>query len=195
MYTVTTTLDNQAGTAWFTQIAEAHAVGPHGETWTPTTTPVGEAFVVTAATQVTITNWLTDDHGNTPLMATFLQPDNARVAGRIDHAGDVDVFQVTPDISGTLVVRLSSLALGMQPHIRLLAADGTTVINTFNPPAQSSEYFFTRVAAQAEVPFYVEVSDQNASAAGGLYEISVGQPLNIFQEQATVTLFLPLVRR
>jgi hypothetical protein len=195
VYTVTAAFDNQAGTAVLTEIAEAHALGPNGEAWTPTTTPVSETFTVTASTQVTITGWQPDDHGDSPPAATLLAPDNARVAGRIDRAGDVDVFQVTPEISETLVLRLGSVALGLSPRLRVLAADGTTVLHTFNLPSQGDEYFLTRLPVEAGVPFYVEVTDQNAGAAGGLYEISIGAPLDTFREQATVSLFLPLIRR
>lgn len=176
-------------------IAATHSLGPHGETWVPTTQPVGEDFSVSASTQITITNWAADDHGDTPAAATELTLDDYSLPGRIDKPGDVDVFRVTPVVSGTLVVRVTGYALGFKPHIRLLAADGVTVLKSvdFNP--HGDDYFFVRLEAVAGEPIYVEVRDQSGSASGGIYRVSAGDPLADFKEHVTSVIYLPMLTR
>jgi hypothetical protein len=195
VYTVTASFNNQAGTAWFTEIAALHALGPNGETWVPTTQPVGENFNVTASTQITITNWAADDHGDTPATASLLLPDNFYLWGRMDRPGDVDVLQVTAEVTGTLVLRVNRLALGMQPHIRVLGADGVTVLRSTDYPSQGNLYFFTVFEALAGETYYIEVTHQNSSAVGGLYAVSAGDPLDNFWEQVTCKIYLPGIHK
>jgi len=109
----------------------------------------------------------------------------------MDRAGDVDVFKVMPSDTGWLSIRVSNLGLSMEPHIRLLAADGTTVPGDFTVMPTATPYFFTWLEATAGQAFYVEVTHVDNSATEGYYEVSVGQPLlNEHNE-----LYLPMVIR
>jgi hypothetical protein len=190
-HVITVTFNNDTGNAEFTQASAAHSIGPNGETYSPTVQLVGENFSVVVTATVVITNMKADDHGDTVQTATTLLANNVDAPGRIDRAGDVDMFKVTATQPGTLVVRLSNLALGMQPKIRWLKADGTTVIGTFDYQPEADTYFFTRMSAKAGEPFYVKVAHNNSSATTGLYAISAGKPLT----DEYFKTFLPLVRK
>jgi len=190
-YTVTATFDNQAGNAFFTQLSAAPSVGPNGETFTPTFTPVGEDFSATAVLTVEVSGVQADDHGDTPETATLTAADNVDVPGRMDRAGDADVFKVVPSHTGWLSIRMSNLGLGMEPHIRLLTANGTTVLGDFTVTPTAASYFFTWLEATAGQPFYVEVTHVDSSATEGYYDVSVGQPL--LNEHSE--LYLPMMIR
>jgi hypothetical protein len=194
-YTVTARFDNHTGLAEFTQASAAHSLGPNGEVYSPTVILVGAAFVQTATTTIQISNVQADDHGDTPQTSTVLPVDDVDVPGRIDRAGDVDVFQVTAGQTGLLVVRVTDLALDMHPHIRLLSSDGTTVLEEARPAWPLSQYFFAQIDANAGEAFYIEVSDQDLSAIGGLYTVSAGQPLARTLEIYSHAVYLPLARR
>ena len=190
-YTVTVTFDNESGEAFFTQLSAAPAIGPNGETFTPTFEPVGENFTVTAVTTITVSGVQSDDHGDTPYTATLLVPNNEDLPGRIDRPGDLDVFKVMPLETGRLTVRVSNLALGMQPRIRILAANGVTVLGDFSVSPTATAYFFTWLDATARQPFYIELSHSDNNAATGYYDVSVGPPLSNEQND----LYLPIVIR
>jgi hypothetical protein len=194
VYTVTVNFDNHAGNAWFTDIALEHSIGPHGETWVPSTTPVGVDFQVSSSTQITITNWAPDDHSDVRTSATELLPDNYALPGRMDRADDLDVFRVTADVSGTLAVRISSPGLGIMPHIRLFAGDGVTEIGEYDFTPHGKAYFVTRLEASAGETFYVEISDRQGGV-GGVYYISAGKPLPFFWEKTLANIYLPLLKR
>jgi len=190
-YTVTATFDNQAGNAFFTQLSTAPSVGPNGETFTPTFTPVGEDFSATATLTVEVSGVQADDHGDTPETATLTVADNVDVPGRVDRAGDADIFKVIPADTGWLSIRVSNLGLGMEPQIRLLASDGTTVLGDFTVTPTATSYFFTWLEATAGQPFYIEITHVDSNAVEGYYDVSVGQPLSNEHND----LYLPMVIR
>jgi len=169
--------DNQAGSAEFTEASMEHATGPNGETDYPAPRPVGEEFFAVANAVITVGNVRADDHGNVAAEATSLTPDNVDVTGRIDYAGDVDVFEVVPTANGKLVLRLSGFAFDMQPRVQVLRADGATVIKTFEFTPEDDEYFFASLRGKANEAFYVTVQHLDLNAVGGLYDISIGPPL------------------
>jgi hypothetical protein len=113
------------------------------------------------------------------------------VNGRIDAGGDKDIFKVMPDRTGNLAVRLGNLALGTQPLIRLLSADGNTVLGQYTIQADSSDYFHILIRVQQSQPFYIEISDQDTNASGGLYSVSAGAPF----PNENFPIFLPNIRR
>ncbi len=129
-YWITADFDNVPGTAFFTQAAYLPPLPFEGSSYDPATHPLPpvSAFTASATTSVVIEGYQTDDHGDFPELATFLITDNTRYAGRIDRAGDVDVFQFELPSTGALVLRVTELALDMYPRIRVFEADGLTVL-------------------------------------------------------------------
>jgi|GEM_PF-6408897 len=82
----------------------------------------------------------------------------------------------------------------MQPKIRLLKADGTSVIGQYTFTPEPSKYFFTVVEGTANTPFYVEIAHQNSNAVGGLYNISIGASLESGGEpKLAVNVYLPII--
>ena len=59
--------------------------------------------------------------------------------GKIDYQSDVDFFQIVPANSGELVIRVSNLASGMDPRMRIFASDTTTVLGDVNLTNSPSE--------------------------------------------------------
>jgi hypothetical protein len=176
-YEVSVTFNNTSNTAEFTQASYEHSPGPDGEMDFPDPVPVGKSFDIVATTQVTVIQVTTDDHGNTPMEATLLATNNIDLTGRIDYTGDVDVFKVVPQTSSALIIRVSNLAFGMQPSIRLFASDGETLLNEFRFEPQDDGYFFTRLKTNEGEAVYVEVSHLDETASEGVYDIGAGSAL------------------
>ncbi len=103
------------------------------------------------------------------------------------------MFKVTIAETGTLVLRVCDLAFDMQPKIRVLGADGVTVIGEFDFVPQADEYFFTVLNVAAGDILYAEVSHSNASATTGSYDISIGKSLESGGEPHSYGIYLPLV--
>ena len=176
-YEVSVTFDNAANTAVYTQLATSWSIGPNGEIFVPTFEPVGEPFSATATATVVVSGVQPDDHEDTVAVATPLPVGNIDLTGRIDHAGDRDWFAVTPAEYGRLAVRVTNIGLGLSPRLRVLAADGTTVLADVTTPPVADLYLFAVIDGDPELPVYIEVSDTNATAAGGVYDVSAGTPL------------------
>ncbi len=176
-YDVFVTFNNLVGTAEFTEESLEHSTGPNGETDYPEPQPVGENFYAVANTAIIASNVLDDDHGNTTTDATTLFLDNVNVTGRIDYADDVDMFEVTSLAKGKMTLRVSNMAFDMQPKIRILRADGTTIIDEFDIPLEENQYFFTTLKAKAGETFYVAISHLDSRATMGLYDVSIGLAL------------------
>lgn len=178
-YTITAQFDNRLGTAHLTYVGQQPAAGENGEQVPfPPPVPIAEPFERFAQLQVNVLGTQSDDHGNTPDAATALPTDNTDMAGRIDRSGDIDLFRLQPKTAGELVVRVSGLALGMDPRLRLLAANGATVLAegdlTSHPSALGYLLLTQKVAAGDTL--YAEVS-QRGGASGGLYAISAGEQI------------------
>jgi hypothetical protein len=170
VYDISVTFDNNSSNGKFTDIGL-----PDG---THQLTPVGENLVRSASTQITVSGVVADDHGNTPATATNLPLDNTPVAGRIDYSGDVDVFRLTnaAGLPVSVNVRVTDLALGMDPRLRILNADGsvrlTADLSTPGAVAPAG-YLSVPVTIAAGGTVYAEVSQRGATV-GGLYDISAG---------------------
>jgi hypothetical protein len=135
-----------------------------------------------------------DDHGNTIQQATELAANNVDVPGRIEAAGDVDVFAITAAQSGKLVIRVSDLAFGMSPRLRIVAADGTTELA--NVTVSGEAYLWTEITLQEGETIYAEVTHRDAAADHGTYAISAGHPLaGEFGTTSTVQIYLPIIQR
>lgn len=188
---VTVTFNNDAGTAETTQSGYAITVGPNGEIGTPQSNPVNENFNVTGRTTVVILEVKPDDHGNAPSQSTPLTPDNSSLPGKIDYADDVDVFEIVATRTGTLWVRVTNMAFGMDPQLHLYQADGTTLITAVDLTTQATEwgYLLVDIPVTANETIYAAVSHRDSTAKGGLYTISAGELLvNEIADSATLTI-------
>ena len=175
-HNITVQFDNSAQTAAFTQLSLQPSIGEDGEAIPlPAPVPVEENFQRAASVQVKVVNVRDDDHGNTPAEATALPVDNTDMAGRIDFRGDVDVFKVNAAKAGEIILRISNLALGMDPRLRVFALDGTTVLADVDLTTNASEngYLLLSISLAAGDMIFAEVSDRNQKA-GGTYDISAG---------------------
>lgn len=106
---------------------------------------------------------IADDHGNRPGEATPVAAGATEsvVAGRIDYAGDVDVFRIPVAAPGTLVVRASS---GMDTVGILLDANGERIAS--NDDAQAGRLDFGLTRRVAAGTYYLVVSRWESAGAG-----------------------------
>ncbi|MCB0094864.1 MAG: fibronectin type III domain-containing protein, partial [Caldilineaceae bacterium] len=127
-YLISAVFDNDAGTAYFTNKA-------HTDADDSTQTMLGENVQRIAETVVYVVNAparrSTDPNApgpgaQAPQSITILQANNSPVAGRIDGADDSDLYEVTvpDDQTGDFIVRVDSLAFGMDPYIIARSAPG-----------------------------------------------------------------------
>jgi tripartite motif-containing protein 71 len=136
--------------------------------------PVVENFTVSAQTTVVVNGVRSDDHGNDPGTASLLNTDNLDQWGHIEQPGDRDLFRITVAQDMTIVVRVTDLAAGMQPRLRLLAGDGTTPISALSLAKNYPALVYT---ARAGSVIYAEVSHVDPAASGGVYRISAGSAI------------------
>jgi len=136
--------------------------------------PVLENFTVSAQTTVVVSGVRSDDHGNDPGTASLLNTDNLDQWGHIEQPGDRDLFRITVLQDATLVVRVTGLAAGMQPRLRLLAGDGVTPLSAITLSANYPALVYT---ARAGTTIYAEISHTDLTASGGVYQISAGSPI------------------
>ena len=159
VYNIQVQFDNDAGTAQFVSSAFLPSVGPDGQP-VPMAgpTPVGEDFAVSTTLQVVVSNVASDDHGNTPATATAIAALNTPLSGKIDNAGDKDVFRFTTLASGITYIRVTNLALGMSPRLRVLGPDGNTVLFDVSYPPTSGDYLVVPLTGVAQgTTLYAEV--------------------------------------
>lgn len=174
-YAIEVAFDNASGDAYETNAAIG-VQSPDGDTMPLMTNPVVEAFNETAVTSIVVSNYVVDDHANQTGGATVISADNTPTTGRIDNAGDVDLFQITPTTPQSLYLRLSNLAMGMAASIEVYAADGTTLLDNFTY-TPNGDYFFEPLTVTVDEPIYIAISHSSATASDGTYTISVGSAL------------------
>ena len=192
-YQVSFVFTNPNNAAVETNAGLAYTADPNGESAPLVTEPVNQDFTVTASTIFTITDFAADDHANDIAGATVLTTTNASTAGRIDRAGDVDYFTFTADRTGDFVVRITDLALDMQPQISVQRSDGSQVFQGAWNPTQSI-YLFARFAATAGERFTLRVTDARPTVQGGHYRISAGAPI-AGESAGSQQVYLPLIKR
>lgn len=188
-YNVTVQFDNSAGTAQLTERSYQPSVGPDGKA-VPLSNPIPipDAFERFARIQVVVANVRPDDHGNSPQDATFLNASNADMPGKIDYGGDVDVFRIDLSAPGEVSVRVTNLALGMDPRLRLIADDMTTVLADIDLSSSASSlgYLNSLHPMPSGGTVYAEVSHRTGGS-GGLYDISAGNRIGGDGPAATPT--------
>lgn len=155
----------------------------------PANIPITENFTRYARTQVTVVDFNYDDHGNDTYTATLLNANNVNIPGKMDYTYDVDAFAVNMKSNQALVVRISELALGMQPRLTVLAADGGTVLAEadLDKNAAAAGYLYLPLDFPNQNVIYLLVS--SSGGVGGRYNISAGVQLK--GEGAAATQGLP----
>jgi hypothetical protein len=117
-----------------------------------------------------------DDHGNEPSNATVLIPDNFGILGKINYQNDLDVFKVDLFSDQDIVVRISDLAFGMDPLLRIIGEDGISILEEASLQSSSSEegYLLFPLSGLADQDrVFIEVSHKGVDE-GGLFTISAG---------------------
>ncbi len=159
----------------------AGAIGENGDVFEASRTLVGENFERTGSVQIFLTDNNEDNHSNTTTGATLLPDDNSDIKGRIDFAGDVDVFHIAnPDTSRDLSIRVFDMALGMEPVLVVTkASDGTELVNGDISTLQSSNGYLVANIAKEDLAggVFVAVSHEDANAAKGNFSISAGSAI------------------
>jgi hypothetical protein len=191
LHHVDVTFTNGSGLAEFTYLRRHYTPGPNGESYEPQPTPVGEDFSQSAGLDVMVSGFPPPG----PVVPTDMTVDNFNFPGRIDAPGDQDRFSFTADQTGELVLRLTDLALGMQPNLRLYRGEPPVFASEFDVVPQGDRYFFTKLNVLAGEVFLIEVEDQDPATAGGLYNLSVGPALANSVETQTERIYLPIIGR
>jgi hypothetical protein len=193
LHHVSVTFTNEAGEAEYTYLGRHYTPGPNGETYDPAPSPVGQYVTQTAELDLVVSGFVAGSEGQVePIHVTV---DNADFPGRIDSAGDQDRYTFTAATADPLVVRVTNLAAGLQPRIRVYQDEPPVLIGEYTYLAQGNGYFFNHLAAEAGLSYLVEIEDVDPTRVGGLFNISVGPPLANSIETLTQHLYLPLVGR
>lgn len=173
-YTVHITGANPSGHAKYVLDDMASEAGSTGS---EALVPVGEQFARLQTFQFTVTGVQADDAGNSILDARPLPVDAPALVGRIDAAGDIDVFHVINVVPDRAVnIRIFGVSNGMQPEIQVLDANGEFVAqaNILSAPSSRGYLLATIPASAVAGNFFVKVSDLDASFSGGTYQIEAG---------------------
>jgi len=196
LHTIRVRFTNSDGTA--REVADSGALAPPLPGTTPqlpTPPSITDPFDVLTELTVDVTGFQVDDHGDTWATATTLALTNTDSAGQIDRAGDHDFFRITTTSGGALVVRITSLAFGMQPQVRLLASDGSTELARSDlSTSASADYLLLRYTVAAGETLYIDVAHHDPTAVQGFYHISAGTLLSN-EVAGGGTVYLPLIVR
>jgi len=138
--------------------------------------PIDEAFERFQRFQITTEGVVADDHGNTPGLATLMNGANEDlVPGRIEIGGDVDFFelQVPADVN-EIAVRVSHVALGMDPQLTVIGEDGVSVLATGNldDSAAQGGHVAVFVPVVPGQTLFAEVAHRVGGT--GIYQVSAG---------------------
>lgn len=184
-YSIRVSVDNSAGTAAYTgdgfqPVHYFSANEDGGEPTAPTYPNITANFTRTASTSFTIPTFQIPGNGSigtsTALLPAGQAPNNTDNPGRIDSAGDVDFYQVHDiDTSQDLVIRLTDLGGGIDPVLQIWMANGAEYGTTADNITSWNNYVYRVIPADdLDATMYASVSDSNAAAVGGIYNISAG---------------------
>jgi len=194
MYSIQVNFDNNNGTAKFVYSSFLPSIGEDGPVPMPEPDPIGENFNLSKTIWVSVSNVVSDDYGNTPSEATSVVADNKPTSGRIDYVNDKDVFVVKTLSEGTTYVRITNLAFGMKPVIRIIAADKTTILFESYLEDSLGEYLYLPLYnLTTDTTVYVEVADTSNQELGCLYDFSVGKQIS--SDLPKFSIFIPTILR
>jgi len=178
LHTVEVDANNAAGTAKLTTNGTALTAPPSGISGAyPPDKAVGENFQRQASAQITVSNMFSDDHGDDRFDATPVEPDNSDTPGRIDYGADIDFFSfLVPGGTTTLSARVSGLAGGMEPKLKLYDTSGTVLDEATRATTKATQggYVLLTIGVTPTEEYYASVEDTMPGVEGGLYQFSVG---------------------
>lgn len=179
IYTVQAQFNNNSYQAKYVANAFQPAHDANGTSLAlPEPEPVNENFNISKSIEIVVSNIAADDHEDTPASASTVAANNRVTQGKIDRASDKDVFQFETLNEGITFVRITGLALDMNPRLRILASDRWTVLRDVTLDDIAHDYLSIPLPGiPAGTTVYAEVSHQDGLAIGGLYELSVGERL------------------
>ena len=122
-----------------------------------------DVFLPEAAQYLSAAGPRADDHGNRPAEATLVSLGSAPVtaSGRIDYAGDVDVFRVIVPQTGVLITRATS---GIDTVGLLLNREGAGIEH--NDDAQTDTLDFGLTSSVTAGTYYLSVSHWESAGTG-----------------------------
>jgi hypothetical protein len=168
-HTATVRIDNAAGTARFTRVGLAPTEDEVSE---DANEPISENFERLAVLQIIVSGVVDDDHGDVPTSATLLIADYADNPGRIESAGDVDVFSIiVPRQTAELAIRISDMSSEMDARLSILDQEGETELAAGTLAAGG--YVVANVPAAPGSGLYAVVSHAERTGRG-TYNISAG---------------------
>ena len=178
-YTIQVKVDNTAQTAQFTLEGDlpTHSANEDGEMPTAPILPsITENFTRSASIQLVVSGVVSDDHPDSA-PGTIVTPNNIEIPGRIEISGDVDVFTVPTSGFDHLIFRVTGLAFGMEPRLRILDEDGTTEIfaASINDLMNNEPYLALTIPVNGRTQLHAEISHVNNLT--GMYQFSVGKPI------------------
>jgi hypothetical protein len=195
MYTIQATFDNHALNGKLVADGSQMSTDINGSSIPyPAPQPVTDDFALSKSLLVAVGNVVADDHGNTPSLATVVTADDTPISGKIDYSGDADVFKITTLPLGLTYIRVTDLAFGMTPHVRVMAADKVTILYEFDLPSAGEGNYLnaTLTGVLPGTTVYAEVTDK-LSNSGGLYRFSAGAPLA--SDNVQYVIYLPDVNK
>jgi len=177
LYSIDIDADNFSGTASLTFDDHGLRPPPGGsDSHEHEDDPIEEFFQREASMQLQVTGTRADDHGNSYSSATSVVADNSDTPGRIETLSDVDFFSFTvPPGEFRLNVRVSGLAGGIAPRLRVFDTNGITLLRegTSENATGPGGYVNLRFGVVAAgTTYYASVS--NDATVGGLYQFSAG---------------------
>lgn len=178
VYTIEVYLDNKAGNAKYTLNGMLPSPDMYGNLPMSYLPPITENFTRTTMTQVTVQGYRADDHSDTS--PTVVEAENIDMPGSIDFAGDVDRFQINyVDSTKNLVLRVTDLALRMNPVLTIYKSDGRTVLasRSLDDAVSKNGYVYFVVSPQnldSSGMLFAEVRHSDRTAIQGTYNISAG---------------------
>lgn len=130
--------------------------------------------MVAVLTMVPAASWvvLAEDHGDSPLSATPIEPSGLRSSGCIDPAGDMDYFLFQAVKGRTYRLLTSHLSAGMDTVLYLFASDGQSILlvddNSAGGGASRIEWTCSSTGT-----YFAMLRHAAASAGTGCYDFSV----------------------
>ena len=125
--------------------------------------------------------------------AINIAANNNDIDGKIERAGEVSRYRIAvpATFAGMLNVRVTDVAQGMRPRLRVLGPDGAVLADKSLPKPTERGYLAVSVPVTPGTTITAEVSHIDPAARGGLFVLSAGTRLP--GDGAVV--FLPFVRR
>ncbi len=142
---------------------------------------IGEDFLRSDKTTVTISGVMQDDHGDTPAEATHIESDKTPVPGKIEQSGDLDFFTFDAMANETYSIRTSQLIDPMDSVIILCDQNGSPIQDDDNGGGGASSLILW--TAPGDGAYYVSVEGGGTT---GNYQLTVG-PKQLWESPETPT--------